>query len=108
MAEASNGKIQIIKDIVQADAVSLLERALHQRLRNLETDEVVVAVGSVTVLRHLHHVETEFGANVRLGILGISDAVAKLLAQLGKLNRRYPVDGRMAAVIRGIMRQRAE
>ena len=60
---------------------------MQKRLGDFEADHVVVAVRGVTVLGHLHHVKSKFGANVSFGILRVSNRVAVLFLQLGEFNR---------------------
>ena len=68
----------------------------------------MITVAGVAVLCHLHHVETELGADVRLGVVGVSDAVAVLFLQFQKFDRDDLVDGRMAAVVGNVVRQGAK
>ncbi len=68
----------------------------------------MVAIGGVTVFCNLHHVEPEFGANVRFRIVGIGNFTSVLGPELGKFQRHDLVDDGMPHVIGGVMRQRPQ
>src|SRR6266446_8258203 len=84
------------------------EGAFQQRPRDLESDEVVIAVGGVPVLGNLHHVKPEFRANVRFGIVRVGDLLAVLLSKIRELDRGDAIDDGMSTYVRGVMRQRAQ
>ena len=78
MAERADGEVLIAHDITELDAVDVREHAFQQALRNLESDEVVIAVRGVAVLRHLRHVKAELGADVGLGRVRVGHDFAEL------------------------------
>ena len=96
------------ENVRQRNAVSILKRPLQDGLRNFEADEIVIAVGSVAVLRYLRYIETKLGADVGLRIILVGDNVPILLAKLGKFEADSLVDGGMSAIIRRIVSQRAQ
>src|SRR5882762_3809352 len=106
--ECLNGKIGIAEHIIQLETISSYKDAVQQLLRNFESYEVVVAVRGIPVLRDLHHVKSEFSADMRLGIIGVSSAVPKFPAQPWKFDDHYPVDGRMPGIVSGVMGERTQ
>ena len=106
--ERADGQIDVRQDLVEPQTVSLLEGPFEQRSGNLKPDAIVVLVGSVAVLRYLRHIKPEFRLYVRPGIVLVCDAVTVFGAQLGESQRHRAIDERMAAVIGGVMRQRAQ
>src|SRR5258708_3150526 len=68
----------------------------------------MVAFGRVSLFRYLYRVEAKLSLQVRGLVLRVPNGVAKLRPQLGILNRNRVVHSRMAANIRGIVRQGAE
>ena len=74
----------------------------------MESDEIVVLLRGITILRHLHRVEPELGFQVRGLVLGIADGLAKLRPQLRILDRDRLVDRRVAGDVGRIVRQGAQ
>src|SRR5579872_2944 len=98
-AEGSNRHVVIAKDVVQLQAVSLNEGTVKYWSRNFESDEVMEAIRGVAVFCNLHHVETEFSANVGLVIVGISDLVAIFLSELREFNGDNLIYCRVAHIV---------
>src|SRR5690349_5096610 len=86
-AIAPDSQVHVTKYILELQVVGLKESAFQQRLRDLESNEVVVTIGGVPVLGNLDHVKPEFRANVRFRIVGVGDFFAVLLRQARELNR---------------------
>src|SRR5207245_8330560 len=107
-AIASDSQVHSPEYILELQVISLKESAFQQRPRNLESNEVVIAIGCVPVLGNLHHIKSEFGANVRFGVVRVGDLLAIFLRQAGELNGRYAIDDGMSATVRGGMTQRAQ
>src|SRR3974390_3321136 len=63
---------------IERNAVGILEGTFQHRLRNLEADEVVIAIRSVAVLGDLRHIEAKLCADMRLWIIGIRDRLSVL------------------------------
>src|SRR5437667_10067910 len=85
-AIAPDSQVHIPEYILELQVISLEEGAFQQRPRDLESDEVVIAVGGVPVLGNLHHVKPAFRANVRLGRVGGGDLRAIFLSRDGGYN----------------------
>src|SRR5207253_5104026 len=81
---------------------------LQQRRSYFEADEVMVSVRRITVLCHLGHVESEFGADVRLRIISVSDLVSILDTKFGEFQSYHLVDHGMASVVGRVMRERSQ
>src|ERR1700730_3614281 len=94
--------------VFELHAVNDRKCPLQQRLGGPESDEIVILLRRITILRHLHHVESELRLQMRGVILRVSDGIAVLRAQLGILDGNGLVDGRMAGDIRSIVRERAQ
>src|SRR5207253_10549499 len=88
-AIASDSQVHIPEYILELQVISLKESAFQQRPRNLESNEVVIAIGCVPVLGNLHHIKSEFGANVRFGVVGVGELLAIFFRLVGVLNVRY-------------------
>src|SRR5204863_627810 len=63
-AVAADCHVYIPKNVLELQIIGLKESAFQQWPRNLESNEVVITVGGVAVLRHLDHVNSEFSANM--------------------------------------------
>jgi hypothetical protein len=75
----------------------------------LEPDEIVITRRSIVALRHLRHIETEFGLQMCRRVVRVSDLIAILGAQLRIFHGYRAIDGdRMAVIIRGVVRQSAQ
>src|SRR6266853_5523141 len=72
----ADGQVNAAENIFEFHTVSLEECTLQQRLGNLEADHVVILVRGIAILGDLNHVETEFGPNVGLGIVAVSNGIA--------------------------------
>ena len=107
-AEGSNGHIFIRNHLFQRNAVGILEGSLQDWLGDLESDEVVIAVGGVAIFGHLHHVETEFGANVSFGIVLVRNLVAVFCAQIGKQKANGLVHRGMSHIVGRVVSESAE
>src|SRR5437879_3167733 len=101
-------QVRVYSAILDLLVIRLEEGAFQQRPRDLESDEVVIAVGGVPVLGNLHHVKPEFRANVRFGIVRVGDLLAVLLSKIRELDRGDAIDDGMSTYVRGVMRQRAQ
>src|SRR4029077_5976120 len=73
-----------------------------------ESDEVVILLRRITILRHLYHVESELSLQVRGMILRVPDGISVFGAQLRVLDGNGLVDSRVARDIRSIVRERAQ
>src|SRR5437588_9778052 len=91
-AIAPDSQVHIPEYILELQVISLEEGAFQQRPRDLESDEVVIAVGGVPVLGNLHHVKPEFRANVRFGIVRVGDLLPVLLSKIRELDRGDAID----------------
>src|SRR5208283_4842890 len=88
--------------------IGVLKSPLQHGFRNLEANKIMVAVGGITILRDLGHVEAKLNSNVVFGIVLVGDLFAEFLAELGKLDAHRLIDRGMSAVVRRVMSQRAE
>jgi len=72
------------------------ESALEKRLGDLESDEIVILLRRITVLRYLHHVESELRLEVRGMIFRILDGMPYFARSLDIGGRRNSLrlDGR--------------
>ena len=93
---------------MQRKAVGLQERSFKKLFGNIEANEIVVGIRSVAVLRYLHHIEAKLGTDVGLRIVGVGDSRAVLHSKLWKLDAHDVIDGRMPAVVGGVVRQRSQ
>jgi len=91
-AECSDGKVFVRNDTVQRDAIRVLEGAFQDGFGYFESDEIMIAIRSVPVLRDLGYIEAELGANVSFGIVGVGDFTAELLPQFGEFQGNRPID----------------
>src|SRR5208283_361503 len=80
----------------------------QQGLRYLKSDEVVVLLRSITILRDLQRVEPKLRLQMRRLVLGISNGLAKPRSQLWILDRDGLVNRRVTGDIRRIVRQRTQ
>ena len=86
-----------------------MKRALEHRLRHLEADEALIRLRLVPAGRDLHDVERELDEHVRRRRVGVGDRVPIPRAQLRIHQRHRSVHRfRVADVVGGIVRQRAE
>jgi len=69
---------------------------LQERFRDLESYEIVVLRGRITILRNLQRVESKLRLQVRGRILGITNGVAIFRAQLWIMDCDRRVDRRVA------------
>src|SRR6202040_3606185 len=69
----TDGQVNAAENIFEFHPVGLEECALQQRLGTLEADHVVILVRGIAILGDLNHVESEFGPNVGLGIVAVSN-----------------------------------
>src|SRR5690348_14319364 len=83
---------------IKWNPVCILKSPLEYGLRNLKTNEVVIPVGCVAILSHLRHIETKLRTNVGLWIVGISDLLAELSAQLWKFQSHGLIDNGMSDI----------
>lgn len=51
------------ENVCQLDAVGLKERTLKDGLRHAEANEIMIGIGCVPVLGHLHDIKAEFRSN---------------------------------------------
>ena len=68
----------------------------------------MIAIGSVPVLRDLHHVKSKFGANVGFVVVSVGNFIAKLGSQFGELDCNDPIDDWVAHVVGRVVRQCSE
>src|SRR5713226_9456025 len=94
--------------VLQLHSVNDRESPLQQGLRHLESDEIVILLRRITILRHLHHVKSELRLQMRSVVFRVPDGITVLRSQLGILYGNSLVDGRMAGDIRGIVRERTQ
>src|SRR6202158_2569680 len=94
--------------VFQLQSVHNGESPLQQRLGHLESDEIVILLRRITILRHLHHIESELRLQMRGAILRVPHGITVLRPQLGILDGNSLVDGRMAGDIRSIVRERTQ
>src|ERR1700724_242901 len=104
-AERANLHVLIGNNLAKRHAVGLLKRPFDQRLRDLKTDEVMIAVRGIVVLRYLRDIEAKFRADVRLGIVIISDFIPMLAAKFWELDGHNFVDRGVTYIVRGIVSQ---
>ncbi len=74
----------------------------------MESNEIVVLLRRITILRDLHRIEAELCFQVCRPVLGIPNRLAIFRPQLRVLDRDGRVDCRVASDIRCIMRQCAQ
>ena len=96
----ADGQILVGKHVFQFHSVDHGKDPLQQGLGHLESDEIVVLLRRVTILRHLRHVEPELSFQMCGLVLGIADRLAKLRAQLRILDGDRLVDRRVAGDVR--------
>src|ERR1035437_4350107 len=75
--------IFVRENALEIQAVCFLKGLLQERNRNSKADKVMVTIRSVTSLRYLQNVESEFCLYVRQRVFSIRNQVAVLLSQLG-------------------------
>ena len=68
----------------------------------------MVAIGGVAILGDLHHIETEFGANVSFGIVLVRNLVAVFCAQIGKQKANGLVHRGMSHIVGRVVGESAE
>src|SRR4029077_771255 len=78
------------------------------RIGDLVSNEVVILLRGITILRHLHHVESELCLAMRSVVFSVPDRITELRPQFGILNGNGLVDSRMAGDVRSVVGQRAE
>src|SRR5207248_1717170 len=101
-------EIEVQKNLLDPHSIGVLEGPPKYGFRHLKSDEALVGSRSVTALRGLKHVESEFCFGVREGIVGVGDRVSKFRAQLRVEQRHRDVGGHaVAVIIGGEMRQGA-
>src|SRR5580692_222922 len=94
-AKCADRQVFVRQDIAQRHAIRILKRSFQNRFRNFESDEIVVAIRSVSILCDLRHVETKFRANMRLRIVFVGHMRSIFLAQLWEEKGDRFVDRRM-------------
>ena len=68
----------------------------------------MIAIGCISILRHLHQIEPKLSSDVSLGVIGVSYVIAVFLFKLRKLQGDNAVDSWMSAVIGGVMGERTQ
>ena len=71
-----------LSTVFQPHSVNHGEGAFEQRFGDLESDEIVVLLRSITILGDLHGIEAELDLQVGCLILRITNRLAKLRPQL--------------------------
>src|SRR5512146_2366304 len=94
--------------IFQLHSVYNWKDPFQQGLGHLKSDEIVVLLRGVAILRDLNRIETKLRLQVRRFVLSIAYRLAKFRPQLRILDGNGLVDCRVAGDIRRIVRQRAE
>src|SRR5437660_11832007 len=100
-AIAPDSQVHIPEYILELQVISLKESAFQQRPRDLESDEVVIAVGGVPALGNLHHVRPEFRANVRVVTVRGGDLLDALFSKIRGHDRVDAIDDGLSTYVRG-------
>ena len=95
--------------VFQFEAISLSKGLLEHRPGDFESDEVMVAIGSIAFPRDFEHVKTKFSFHVRQTVVLERNAVTVLLAEAGIQNRNGAVSAdAVAVIVRSVMGEGAE
>ena len=65
----------------------------------------MISVRRIVVLRHLRHIESKLRADVRLGIVIVSDFIPMFAAEFWELDGYDLIDGGMTDIVCGIVCQ---
>ena len=104
----ANRQVLVRQHVLQLQPIDNWKDPLQQRLRDLESDEIVVLLRRITILRHLQRVESKLRLQVRRFVLRIANGDAIFRSQLWIADRDCLVDRRVAVDVRRIVRQRAQ
>ena len=101
-------QILVGQHVFQLHSVHDGKGPLQQGLGHLESDEIMVLLRRIAILRDLYRVEPKLYFQMRRLVLRIPHRLAKLRSQFRKLDRDRLVDRRVARDIRRIVRQCAQ
>jgi len=69
----TDGEVRVGQHVFQFQSIDDREDTLQQALGHLESNEVMVLLRSITIVRYLHGVEAKLGFQVRGFVLRVPD-----------------------------------
>src|SRR5439155_2600241 len=106
--KSSDTYVDRIQNIIQIQAIRFIERPFQHWFGNLKSNQVMIAIGGITVLGDLCDVKTELNPDVGFGIILVGHFFSIPGSQLWEGERYRAIDVRVARVIRTVMSQRSQ